>query len=500
MGPVAVILAVLLGLAALGPGAALFNVQGVAQSFGRKPVYAGPRAVGLVQLSSTGKARLIPIVIMMNGKFFDASSYKATPVPMALDFGVVYEAFKTGVSQGMFTITQPGQLNHSWIAEGTWLPVGAKAPETKKKYSPPVIDDDDSKSDRPVLHRRAEGKGDQDDQKPASSSSAPPASTSSSSTSPNSTSGGSAAGTQGADAKNTSNAKSTDAASQPTTSTATKADAKNSTATRTSADDENISDPNRPRLRRGKPDPSAHHELFVDFDAQDAAARKSDGAAAGASTGASTAAKPSSDVPPPVLTVAAVSDAGGPDPRPYTYDLKPAEEAIYRKKMLELAAKFVKSGSGAAQGSGRQGAAGGSKAASSAAGKSASTHASKPANAQFEDVNLRIFDLSNSNEPVLVLSARTALPQIGAPGGHVPQEITLVARTDLEGEVQKLFFAQTDSRHLDVSPRMELIDAVDADGDGRGELLFRRTSDAGSAYAIYRVSADQLWPLWEGTP
>jgi hypothetical protein len=244
----------------------------------------------------------------------------------------------------------------------------------------------------------------------------------------------------------------------------------------------------------------------VDFDAEDEAAKKTNAAAAGAS-----AATPSKDAAPSVITVAAISDAAGPDPRPYTYDLKPAEEAIYRKKMLELAATLVKPGPGASsagQSSGGQGATAGSKAASPATGKAASsqsskaasTKPSKPAKAQFEDVNLRIFDLSNSNEPVLVLSARTPLPQVGASGGQLPQEITLVARTDLEGEVQKLFFAQTDSRHLDVSPRMELIDAVDADGDGRGELLFRRTSDAGSAYAIYRVAADQLWPLWEGTP
>jgi hypothetical protein len=118
-----------------------------------------------------------------------------------------------------------------------------------------------------------------------------------------------------------------------------------------------------------------------------------------------------------------------------------------------------------------------------------------------DDVSLRIFDLSNSNEPVLVLSAKTRPPAAGATGNFdEPKEITLIARTNLEGEVRKLFFSQTDSRHLDVAPRMELIDAVDADGDGRGELLFRRTFDGGSAYAIYRVTADGLWPLFEGTP
>ena len=101
---------------------------------------------------------------------------------------------------------------------------------------------------------------------------------------------------------------------------------------------------------------------------------------------------------------------------------------------------------------------------------------------------------------MIVLSGRTPVPPATAAGSQVPQEITLIARTNLEGELHKLFFEQTDSRHLDLNPRMELIDAVDADGDGRGELLFRRTFDSGSAYAIYRVTADQLWPLWEPTP
>ncbi|HLM82348.1 MAG TPA: hypothetical protein VK302_17215, partial [Terriglobales bacterium] len=63
----------------------------------------GPRALGLIQLSPKGnKGRIIPIAIMMDGKFYDAGSYKAAPVPMALDFGIVYEGFRSGVSQGFF--------------------------------------------------------------------------------------------------------------------------------------------------------------------------------------------------------------------------------------------------------------------------------------------------------------------------------------------------------------------------------------------------------------
>src|SRR6202158_2072130 len=161
--------------------------RGPIVQYGHKPPTAkGPRALGLIQLSPKGKARLTPIAIMMDGKFYDAASYKAAPVPLALDFGIVYEGFRSGVSQGVFTITQPGQLNHVWIAEGTWLPAGAKAPEKSKKYSTPVIEDKDAP---PVLHRRSDkadsdsgpdtdkdkwdkGKDKKDQQKPAGT--APP--------------------------------------------------------------------------------------------------------------------------------------------------------------------------------------------------------------------------------------------------------------------------------------------------------------------------------------
>jgi len=373
--------------------------------------------LGLIQLTANGKGRLIPVAIMVDDKFYDAGSYKASPIPMALDFGVVYEAFRTGTSQGMFTITQPGQLLHSWIAEGTWLAAGAKPPQTHKKAEIPVLEDKDAP---PKLHR-----GD----KPAAPPTAP-----------------------------TPAPKPPEAAATPAVAAPVAAE-------------QPIEDPNRPVLRRGKPDPKARAERMKTFDEPAPAARS----ASAKDTGSSLA-----------QMIPAISDAGGPDPRPYTFDLKPAEEASYRSKMLELANTELraraKTQSPPAVGPARP-----------------SRNAPTPPKVSFDEVRLHIFDLSNSNEPVLVLSARTHVAKT-VDANAVPEEITLVARTNLEGELHKLFFAQTDPRHLEIYPHMELIDAVDADGDGRGDLLFRRTSDSGSSYAIYRATADQLWPLFEGTP
>jgi hypothetical protein len=449
------------------------QAQAPMPQYGHKPAAdKGPRALGLVQLSPTGKkARIVPIVIMMDGKFYDAGSYKAAPVPMALDFGIVYEGFRSGVSQGVFTITQPGQLNHVWIAEGTWLPAGAIDPNKHKRYTTPVIADED-KDGPPVLHRRSEkadadsGSDKKDQQKPATPSASPPAPGASAPTRPSPP----------------------ETAKPPAATEPAKASAPPEPA-QPSASDEPIGDPNRPRLRRGKPDSTAHRDLYATFDALDA----SPGASSVSSgTGKpDAAAKDSAASSPQIVIFPAISDAGGPDPRPYTYDLKLAEEAIYRNKMLDLAATQLRPQASAV-----------AKEAAAASKKSSSRKAAgKPPQPAFDNVSLRIFDLSSSNEPVLVLSAKIHSPAAGPTGSvEEPREIMLIARTNLEGELRKLFFSQTDSRHLDVTPRMELIDAVDADGDGRGELLFRRTFDDGSAYAIYRVTADGLWPLFEPTP
>jgi hypothetical protein len=476
------------------PGAAWLGAQVITPQYGRKAAPdKGPRALGLVQLSAKGKARIIPITIMMDGKFYDAGAYKADPVPMALDFGIVYEGFRSGVTQGLFTITQPGQLNHTWIAEGKWLPAGAIDPQQKKKYSPPVIAEDE-KDDRPVLHRRAEktDSGGGSDSKNSSDSKSKDSDKDKDRDKDKDKGKDDKAQKAGEAPASSNPASSTSAPNESTPSSSAEVAKASPPPAKASANssDETIQDPNRPRLRRGKPDPSERHEPFTTF------APLADVVAGSSASGArsSAAVKTSGETIPVVNLIPAISDAGGPDPRPYTYDVKPAEEAMYRNKMLDLAgAQLLSQASPVA----KQGATTRRSSANRSSANRAAAKSAAPPKPSFDDVTLRIFDLSNSNEPVLVLSAKT---HPLAESAAEPKEITLIARTNLEGELRKLFFSETDSRHLDVTPRMELVDAVDADGDGRGELLFRRTFDDGSAYGIYRVSADRLWPLFEGTP
>jgi len=464
------------------------EAQGPIIQYGQKgKVDKGPRALGLVQIPAKGKARLVPIAIMVDGKFYDADSYKAAPVPMALDFGVVYEAFHAGVSQGILTISQPGQLNHTWIAEGTWLPAGLRAQEKTKKYSPPVIEDSEGP---PVLHRRngADAK-ENDKDKGGEDANGKDVTKNTDATAAKDK----APGDQSKDAQKSGTA----APSDPATGASTPAKpAGTATAKpdndKTSSSEEPIADPNRPRLRRGRPDPSARRDVYTKFEALPVpapASAPSDPAKSGGTTPDS-----SSSSIAQVTIFPAISDAGGPESRPYVYDIKPNEETVYRQKMLDLAATQFRRPASSARESGAS-----SKKTSTF--KTTGKTALKLPKPQFDDVTVRFFDLSNSNEPVLVLSAKTRPADSNVSESLAePKEIMLIARTNLEGEVKKLFFSQTDSRHLDQTPRMELIDVVDADGDGRGELLFRRVFDTGSAYAIYRVTSDRLWPLFEGTP
>jgi hypothetical protein len=432
----------------------------------------GPRALGLLELGPNGNARLIPIAILIDGKYYDASAYKAAPVPMALWADTVYEGIRTGVSQGLFTVTAPQHGKDEsgatvWWADGRWQTADSiKAMAAKKKPVPSTprgINDDEGP---PVLRRAGAEKPKPPEAPPAPATQPAPASAPA-------------------------------PAPTATPSAAPAASASSSPATPPpSQDNQAPEDKDRPTLKRGQAGATSAEE-----------AQKK--VSTSASAEGVTPVVPSASMPTPspspsaaqpvnqVQLIPAISDPQPSDSLPYNYKMSPQEEEQFRKKMLAMAADEIRAraaqlapGSAAAK----------PVPASSLRSKAA---AAKPVQPTFEDVQLHVFDLADINEPELVLTAKAHMPQSSHgkdstdPG---PQYmITLVVRDDVNGELHKSLANVTDTQHLDVIPRLDLIDAVDVDGDGRAELLFHEVSDTGSAFVVYRVIGNQLYALFQGS-
>ena len=85
-----------------------------------------------------------------------------------------------------------------------------------------------------------------------------------------------------------------------------------------------------------------------------------------------------------------------------------------------------------------------------------------------------------------------------APGKFVSRYITLIARVDFDGVPQRLAVSVTDSSRLDVAPRLELVDAVDVDGDGLAELLFREYSFDQKGFIVYGIGRSTVTKVFEG--
>jgi hypothetical protein len=454
----------------------------------RKPAQkkdAGPRALGVLRLGANGKTSLVPIAILINGKFWDAAVYKAAPVPMALEPGTVYEVERTGNSLGLFTV---GGALHSiavnaqspWLGTGTWLPTGTEAAQTtlKAETAPVGIDTSDAPprltrnpaketpppanpAPPPSAPAPGPSSGDEPPRLTKPTAPAPPSAPPSSApqTSPSST--GSAAPAE----SKPNEAKTVDHPSEPPKEPDT-----NSGAT----------DANRPILRRGKPTGPLPDDEFPGYSKPGASPPPSAGKSAATTI-----------APESVQLIPAISDADGPEPRSFTFEWLKDEEGERRQQMTALAKQELH-GYLEAQ----------AKARIPATGTAAQRHApaTKSPEPVFNNVQMVAYDLWTTNQPVILFGAQAHVPPAaGSPGSSegLQYTIMIVAYPDIYNNLHKLYVGITDKYHLDVTPRLELIDAVDADGDGRGELLFRETSDAGSGWVIYRATADKLWKMYD---
>jgi hypothetical protein len=456
------------------------------------------RAIGVVEFLSGGGVRLVPVALWFEGKYYDASLYRANPEPFALEPGTVYEAQNNGETAGTFVVNMPKQSNAGWIGDGRWTPrramdaqlaaEAAKQPKPKSKDGKAIFT---SGSDEgpPVLRRPGSEESSGADKASASSqstaqaqgnpqaqaSSTPPASSppqaSSTTTTSDSTSG-----------RPTLRRPNDEA---PTSSPASAPPTGAQQASSPSADD---NDPDRPVLHKPSASPQTASSAAASSggspsDENDpdrpvlsrgAQAAKQPQATAKASVpGGVVSPNSQTDKSSSSRSFAAISDANKYENRPLNYTTTPERQQELTHLMLDLALGEMRT----------------------FAGKH-SLSPQLPKSVAIQDYDLRLFDLDFSNSATLVLTAK--LPVATAGSRPFAYYATVVARLDTNGDPVKVFSSITDTTHLDVFPRLELIDALDADGNGRGDLLFRQYSDTGINYGLYRVFTYNMERVFEG--
>jgi hypothetical protein len=472
---------------------------------------SGPRAVAVLQMAANGKTSLVPIAILIDNKFWDASAYKADPVPMALDSGTVYEGEQTGSSLGLFTVSSALHSNAvnsqaPWIGTGSWHPIGMEEPKQAQKTDnvpvgmntedqPPRLSHNPSATAPASTSAPSSGNApgsttpSASDSKPSGSSGSgdePPRLSKPASTPSSAPPTGGGAQTPPSSSAPSGSASPNPPAPADSKSKGTKAQAENVPASDSGANDEN-----RPRLRRGKPAESFADEEVPGYSKPGAtAATPKPPADTGkvVQTGATEAS---------VKIIPAISDAAGPAPHSYAYEWVKGDEEDRRKQITEYAKQQVRAYVAALERNRIP-----AKPAPKPAHPATAHHAAQP-EAILENVQMVAYDLWNSNQPIIVFSAEAHMPSPPAGAAHSevdsePQySVMLVAYPDIYNNLHRLYVGVTDKMHLDVTPQLELIDAVDADGDGRGELLFRQTSDQGTGWAIYRATGDKLWKMYD---
>ena len=442
-------------------------------------VKTGPVLRSIAVLEWTGQAgkpsasRLIPISVFEDGSYQAGGLYLARPAPMALESGTEYQLLQSGKPLGIFDVGMAQQIGGDWIGYGAWKPL--PPPEPFHKLKPSKVDPEvvDGGSDRRPHFRKA-----------APDADAP---------------GGGSANTPPEDPDRPTLRKRAGG-------TGAAADTDNSPgATNGSMETATAGgDPDRPRLTRGIPKdlPKATQHL--------------------------------EGTPPNLEQMVAVSDAVTRPEHSFAYSWASPEDAAKMQAQLEdiarkAIAKYASPGAAATRpptATRPAASTTGSRPAGTRTGTSHTSTASRPASSRqagapattkpltpaqaaarrralaakravarkaaaapvlaLTDVQFHAFELTYSGGATLVLSARTADEDART------RYVTVIAQPDIYGVPQVLFTQVTSAADLDASPRLRLIDAVDAAADNRGELLFELRGATARQFALYRVASGRV--------
>lgn len=423
------------------------------------------RAVGVLewtgQPGKPKKSRLVPITIFDGQQLQDASVYLARPEPMAVAREVEYQLEKNGKTIGLFDIDSSGQEQGSWVGFGSWKPLPVAKPKHSRTEQAQTIIDDDAASGRPILHRKVHP-----GETPAN---------------------GKAGGSSKA-----SNAPAPDP-DRPTLHKDTRsADTDNSE----SASSAPPPDPDRPVLHEPSPkQDSSQSKKKGDKPGQDVGYVEDMSSVDDSGRPHLIRGKRGNDGPPVLPSLmglpsdmeqtVAVSDARNLPDHPWGYNwANPGDEEKMKTQMEDIARTALGLNAPAAPSP---------VPVRSRSRKNVKVLPSSPppTPAPLEDEHFRVFELAYGSGATMVLSARTGGPS--APEKYV----TLIAQPDLYGNVLVLLKNVTDSAHLDVTPQMRLVDAVDAMADNRGELLFELRGTTQRQFVLYRVLRGQIQKLFE---
>lgn len=131
-------------------------------------------------------------------------------------------------------------------------------------------------------------------------------------------------------------------------------------------------------------------------------------------------------------------------------------------------------------------------AATSSASKTTSAHitakskkaAMKTPPIELAGEDLRGYLLSYGGAPTFIYMAHT----VEQPG-NVTRYVTIVAQDDGMGQLKVALASATDAAHLDRTPWMRLVDAVDVEASNRASLLFELRGSSSRQFVVYRVIA-----------
>ena len=426
-------------------------------------------------------SRLIPITIFDGDHLHDGTLYLSQPAPLALQSGNEYELQLAGRPIGLYDLhsaghSQLGDLD-SWLGYGVWKPLPKPAPPAFNSSGLTVTG---LNEDEPVLLRK-HPKGSDADHSAATGNSA------SGKTAP----GGTGPVDPDRPTLRRSSEGSSGQATQPAAASQPGGSGPGGTgpvdpdrptlhhlppAPTTPATGDgplretglNSPDPNRPRLTYGKPKSLATASLELKGN------------------------------PPQMQQMIAVSDPTASISHPWNYSWPSPFDQANARRALEAIARAALTPAPAPSPATKT-----SKSAPSAG------HLVTPLTppARLGKESFRSFELEYGAAPTMVFSASTppadstSLDANGQPIAAPPQRfVTLIAQPDLYGNPIVLQKTVTDAAHLDETPRLRLIDAVDALGNNRAELLFERIGDHERNFALYSVINGSMQRIFTTVP